>query len=95
MTSLLLVGTQFSSQKFIFCFLGIPWNLCSSDIAEMGLLEEYEQQYSILTAEITSYIGKLSLAAIGKSLEYVSSFGLFIIVCDLNFKTTDGILSWK
>jgi hypothetical protein len=31
----------------------------------MGLTEEYEKQYSILTAEITSFIGKLSVAEIG------------------------------
>lgn len=32
----------------------------------MGLIEEYENQYSILTAGITSNVGKLSLAAIGE-----------------------------
>lgn len=32
----------------------------------MGLLQEYENQYSILTAEITSNIGKLKVSALGK-----------------------------
>lgn len=32
----------------------------------MGLLEEYEQQYSILTAEITVHIGRLGIVSIGK-----------------------------
>lgn len=32
----------------------------------MGLIEEYEQQYSILTAEITVNIGKLSTVSIGE-----------------------------
>ena len=32
----------------------------------MGLLEDYEQQYSVLTAEITSNIGRLGIVSIGK-----------------------------
>lgn len=32
----------------------------------MGLVEDFERQYSILTAEITTHIGRLSTAAIGK-----------------------------
>lgn len=35
----------------------------------MGLLQEYENQYSILSAEITSCIGKLSVSAIGKQIK--------------------------
>lgn len=39
----------------------------------MGLLEEYEQQYSILTAEITVHIGKLGIVTIGKFLIIISN----------------------
>lgn len=32
----------------------------------MGLIEDYEQQYSQLTAEATALIGRLSLATAGE-----------------------------
>jgi hypothetical protein len=50
----------------------------------MGLTEEYEKQYSILTAEITSFIGKLSVAEIGvESCLCVQLFArfYFVFVC--------------
>lgn len=40
----------------------------------MGLLEEYEQQYSILTAEITVHIGKLGTVSIGENLIKIHHF---------------------
>lgn len=36
----------------------------------MGLIEEYEQQYSILTAEITSNISRLADSDIGVDISY-------------------------
>lgn len=37
----------------------------------MGLLEDYEQQYSVLTAEITSNIGRLGIVSIGKFIFFL------------------------
>lgn len=48
----------------------------------MGLLEDYEQQYSVLTAEITSNIGRLGTVSIGRILfsiwNKLSSIKLFL-----------------
>lgn len=43
----------------------------------MGLLEDYEQQYSVLTAEITSNIGRLGIVSIGKI--YFSDVQIYVI----------------
>lgn len=46
-----------------------------------SLIADYEQQYSVLTAEITAEIGKLSrLQIVGKVLSSIISISIFLSI---------------
>lgn len=44
----------------------------------MGLLEDYEKQYSILTAEVTSNVGRLNVATEAGKERLCSTFAQYV-----------------